>query len=128
MNILKPICFNGKYHITPTSAVIFREADEETPTMFLDEFENGGAKNIGNLMDILNSGFQKGATVKRIAAASKGGSVEYDVYCPKMFACINSMNIVLQSRSIHIKMLRKLPDEKTKDILMIHLQQIFRKK
>ena len=112
MIILAEICFNGKHYVSLTGPVIFREAENLLRTMFLDEFERASRRNQNDIMELLNSGFQKGATVPRIAPAAKGGTVDYSVYCPKMFAGINDINDVLQSRSIKVKILRKLPDEK----------------
>ncbi len=112
MEVLRPICFNGKSYVNPTGAVIFRDAECNLPTMFIDEAERLGSRNSqGPLMELLNTGFQKGATVSRIAPAGKGGFVTFSVYCPKMFAGINDMNEVLQSRSIDVMMTRKLPNE-----------------
>lgn len=112
MKILAAICFNGKHYVSITGAVLFREADSLLRTMFLDEFEKASQQNQTDARDLLNSGFQRATTVTRVTAAAKGGLVDYNVYCPKMFAGINGINDVLQSRTIHIKMLRKLADEK----------------
>ena len=110
MEVLAAICFNGKYYINPTGPTLFREANRDRPTMFIDESENlANRTSQPGYMELLNSGFQKGALVTR----EKGGqSIDFSVYCPKMFAGIKSMNDVLRSRSIHIKMIRKLAEER----------------
>ena len=79
--------------------------------MFLDESENlSNSRNVHRtLMSILNAGFSKNGIVPRVV---NDKSIHYNVYCPKMFGGINNLHDVLDSRTIHIQMLRKLPSER----------------
>jgi hypothetical protein len=96
--------------------------------MFLDEVEylrKADTQTHGDIMRILNSGYQASGNVKR---AGKNDTVkEYSTYSPKMFAGINELTDTLDQRSISIRMVRALGHETVEryngersDILELH--------
>ena len=111
IEVLKRICFNGSDGVDPTGATIFRQVEANSPTLFFDEVEDfkNPKPSQRNIMSILNAGFSKSGKVSRVI---KGKPVSFSVYSPKVFGGINDINDVLESRTIHIPMLRKLPEEK----------------
>ena len=111
MDVLERICFNGEDEVNPTGATIFRQVEANSPTLFFDEVEDfkNPKPSQRNIMSILNAGFSKSGKVSRVI---KGEPVSFSVYSPKVFGGINDINDVLESRTIHIPMLRKLPEEK----------------
>jgi hypothetical protein len=67
--------------INPTEAILFRKTDRGS-TLILDEVEKLRQKDKdlhGAIMAVLNSGFQKGATVPRVQKSKDGvlSEVEY---------------------------------------------------
>ena len=107
MEILEPIAFNGKHVIDTTGPAMFREVHRNGSTLFIDEAETLGGKSSvkSSLNAILNAGFAKGSTVAR-------ANEQFYIYSPKMVAGIQEINDVLASRSVKLKMLRRLEDEK----------------
>ena len=107
---LMQICFNGSDGVDQTGATIFRQVEANSPTLFLDEVEDfkNPKPSQRNIMSILNVGFSKSGKVSRVIKEP----VSFSVYSPKVFGGINDINDVLESRTIHIPMLRKLPEEK----------------
>lgn len=116
MAVLKPIAFNAELITNPTEAVIFRDVSNNGITMFVDEVEQLRKQNkdvFSSLISLLNVGFEKSGSVKRIEGNGKGGfeSKAYNAYSPKMFAGINDIDDVLQDRTIRIPLLRKKDSE-----------------
>ena len=106
MQILEPITFNGKIVIDTTGAAIFREVHHNGSTLFIDEAETLGSRSSvkSSIVSILNAGFTKGGTVARVKE-------KFFVYSPKMIAGIHGINDVLASRSVKLRMLRRLENE-----------------
>ena len=98
-----------------SEAVIFRLADSGA-TMLLDELEslrNQDREKFGNVMGLLNAGFQAGAKVPRVQKVEDRFDVVYfDAYCPKAMAGINQLSDTLADRSFQITMTRQTADEK----------------
>lgn len=132
MDILHPICFNGEFSSNQTAPVIFRDVHNSACTMFLDEVEylrKADTATHGEIMRILNSGYQSSGKVKRVG--KNKGSEEYSTYSPKMFAGINDITDTLDQRSIRIRMGRALSNEKVdryraKDAGILALQSSLR--
>ena len=81
--------------------------------MILDEVEKLKNKDRdvhGAVMAVLNSGFQKGATVPRMQKGKDGvlSEIEYKTYGPKVIAGINSVSDTIADRSLVIKMIRRV--------------------
>lgn len=106
MQILEPIAFNGKIVIDTTGAAVFREVHRNGSTLFIDEAETlGGRSSVKtSIVAVLNAGFTNGGTVAR-------ANEKYFVYSPKMIAGIHGINDVLASRSVKLRMLRRLENE-----------------
>lgn len=91
-------------------AALFRTVEMLSPTMIVDEadtmFRNGD-----ELRTLINAGFTRSAaTVVRIV----GDDLEprlFSVYCPKAIALIGTLPDTIESRSIVIRMRRRLPNE-----------------
>jgi len=98
-----------------SEAVIFRLADSGA-TMLLDELEslrNQDREKFGNIMGLLNAGFQAGAKVPRAQKVEDRFDVVYfNAFCPKAFAGINKLSETLSDRSFQVNMTRKTADER----------------
>lgn len=115
MDVLRPICFNGDFSVSSTEAVIYRDVQNNSPTMFLDEMEacrKEDKERHAAVMNILKSGFQRGGMAKRCGGKDKDKVHSFSTYSPKMLAGINELDDVLRDRTIRIRMVRKLRYEK----------------
>lgn len=101
--IISFACSNPANSAAMTAASIFRSISEEKPTIFFDEAETISGESASVLRSVLNVGYRKGQTVKRV---SGNQVLEYDTYCPKVFILIGDVYDTLKDRSIIIRMKR----------------------
>ncbi len=114
MEILAPLCFNGQLSINSTEAVLFRDVQNNSLTLFLDEvekFRNDDRERYGAVMDVLKTGFSKSGLVKRCGGRNRDKIHSFSTYSPKMLAGINDIEEVLRDRTIRIRMVRRLESE-----------------
>ncbi len=94
-------------------AALFRTVEMLSPSLLIDEADSM-FRNNDDLRTITNAGFTRtAATVVRIV----GDDLEprlFSVYCPKAIALIGTLPDTIESRSIVIRMRRRLPDEPIK--------------
>ena len=115
MLISEKISFNGKYFLKPTAPTLFRYVQRNRPSLYIDEAESlfktsRGKTEQSDIVELINGGFQKGASVPRWERNPSGNFVleEFNSYCPKQIASIKGLSSsgALQSRCIthvHIK-------------------------
>lgn len=112
--LMEELCFNSMMASSCTIATTFRLIENSFCTWIRDEAE---VFNTGNQMTpeqleentILNSGYKKGATVRRTAMGKNGEATlqSFDVYSPKIFGGIRVVNNVLADRSILVRTNKK---------------------
>ncbi|MBI1935574.1 hypothetical protein HYS31_03975 [Candidatus Woesearchaeota archaeon] len=129
----------GELITSPTRATLFRSTHTNQNVLYLDEFENYDMQIRRDVLDVINSGYRKGAIVKRAAANNYEQIKSYNVFSAKMMASVNQLNIkTLKSRMIEINTIRtnkllkdidELTEEEEKrfnklrdDVLIWHLQ------
>ncbi len=102
-----------------TPAVIFRKIAQSRPTLLLDEIEilNGKQKseNTQAIIAILNAGYRAGAVVSRCGGRDHE-VFDYQVYGPKVFACIGGMPDTISDRCIMVRMQRALRSQQLKPL------------
>ena len=86
-----------------TPASMFKTMADERPTIFIDEAESLSSEAASNMRVVLNMGYRKGQTVRRVVGQEVR---EYEVYCPKCFILIGDVYDTLKDRSIIIRMRR----------------------
>jgi hypothetical protein len=111
------VAFNASQRETnPTAATLFRGPAKNRGTLILDEVEMFGQANheaYGDLLSVLNSGFQRGGVVPRTEKrGERFDDVKYPTYVPRMLAGIKKVSGTLEDRSIQIFMQRKRRDQK----------------
>ena len=120
MEIAAPLAHEPMFSSSMTPAVLFRTIDQKHPTLFLDEADNlwtkhGDDKN-AELVALLNAGHRRGIPAFRMGGPGKTTLQEFDVFCPKAiagaFPDVTRIPEALRSRSVHLRMHRKLPGEK----------------
>jgi hypothetical protein len=99
-----------------TKATISRIAAQKH-TMLIDEFENMRTQDrekYGEVMTILNAGFQSGGQVPVCERGEDGkwDVVYYDAFCPKILAGIARIVDTLEDRCFKIPMVRKAAGER----------------
>ncbi len=91
-------------------AALFRTVEMLTPTLLIDEADAMFRQN-DDLRTLVNAGFTKSAAqVVRIVGEDFEPRT-FTVYTPKAIALIGSLPDTIESRSINIRMRRRLPDE-----------------
>jgi hypothetical protein len=94
MNVMSKILFNSVMTANMSSASLYRKLENDRSTLLLDEAENlrkSDKQKFGELLGILNSGFEKNGRVIRVDSVKNSHtSREYTTYGPKCFAGINS--------------------------------------
>lgn len=110
---LSLLSFNGVQLLNPSVSSLFRQIEENRPTMFIDEQEDlQNPKNpvTMDLMTILRSGYSKGMSVPRQNYARLAETEFFDVYCPKVIIGSTDVDTTLASRTIPISMERARKD------------------
>jgi len=120
LEVAAPLCRAPMFSSSMTPAVLFRTIDRDHPTMFIDEADMTwtGRKDdkATELVALLNAGHRRGPKAQRMGGPGKTTLMEFDVFCPKAiagaFPNLGDIPEALRSRSIHLRMARKLPSER----------------
>lgn len=119
MEVAAPLCDAPMFSSSMTPAVLFRTIDRDHPTLFLDEADNiwAGRRDdkASELVALLNAGHRRGVKAQRMGGRNRTELEEFDVFGPKAiagaFPDVGNIPEALRSRSIHLRMQRKLPGE-----------------
>ena len=119
MEIAAPLCHKPMFSSSMTPPVLFRSIDRDHPTVFLDEADNlwtgRGDDKAAEMVALLNAGHRRGIKAHRMGGPGKTTLQEFDVFGPKAiagaFPDVGRIPEALRSRSIHLRMQRKLPGE-----------------
>ena len=98
--------FQPTTQITPAALFTLIGMRNGQITLGFEEAEQLSAQS-NPLRPLLNAGYRAGQLVTRIAKG--GGTVDYVVYCPKIFVLIGDPTGTLRDRSIAIKLSKKQP-------------------
>lgn len=112
--VISPFCFNSLTTVSVTPAVIFREIQNNSSTLLIDEVENLGGEDRekrSDVMSVLNQGFSKIGQVSRCVGDNHEKIGTFSAYSPKALIGIKELDNVLRDRAIRIRMLRKSRDE-----------------
>jgi hypothetical protein len=115
MKLLAALASKPRTYSDISTASLYREIDEEEPTLFIDEldaFMRGNNENYHAVRGILNSGFERSpfATVGRAEeyinpdAGKSFRNRAYSTFCPKALAGIQNIPDTVRSRSVVIWM------------------------
>jgi hypothetical protein len=85
----------------------------------VENLKNSDREQFGAIMGIVNGGFSKGATVRRMVKV-EGDWVQkkFPIYGPKVLSGIATVTDTIRDRSLCIKMIRKSPKERTERLNM----------
>ena len=105
-----------------SAAAIYRTIKDICPTMCLDEAETY-LKDNEEMRGVIDSGHEREfAWVIRTAMEGED-TVQFSTWCPKALAQIGLPKRTILSRSIHIRLSRKLKDAKTEKLRKKHYQE-----
>src|SRR5206468_1920072 len=83
----------------PTAAVLFRSTQRVMLFDEVDKLRNSDRETYGDVMAVLNCGFQRGALVQRVDRGKASFPVvSFSVYGPKAFAGIENLTDTLADR------------------------------
>lgn len=94
-----------------TASTLYRDVEENQPTLFIDEVDavfTGSANE--DMRGLLNTGYKKGGATRRTVPGPGGGAVKsFSTFCPKLLAGIDNgaMPDTIGERSIWIVLKRK---------------------
>ena len=113
LEILAKLTCRGWHAIMPSLAVMYRKVDAYSPTLLLDEMDGYNLDERTDALGVLNSGYKRGATVDR--CKESGELEEFKTFCAKAFAGLDTKAMApsLLSRTVTIRLERKLPSEGT---------------
>lgn len=116
--ILEELCFNAFMAASQTQSTVVRSAEMNCRVQIVDEAErlNNPKPDTADheVMLIANSGYKRGAKAEKSEwddIMKRHVPTPFDIYSPKVFASIASLNYVLASRCIIIPCLRATPEE-----------------
>ena len=130
LEVVRKLVKKPWYTTSVTGANLARTIDHTHPVLLHDEIDKafaGSKEEMAKVTAILNSGFQRGGSVSILLPAAGGwASKEFDVFCPKALAGIDTRQFpdTLKKRSIRFGMKRKLPEEKIELFLEEDVQKI----
>jgi hypothetical protein len=118
LEILKLISANAVHTAGSSAPYLFRKIEENPPTLLMDEvdaiFGTKTAEDNEPIRQILNMGFESGATVGRIEGqGTKMRPKDFHVYAPVALAAIGKLPDTVMDRSVIVRMKRRAPGEHT---------------
>ena len=108
LNLLRQLCFNA-IKARPTLAALGDTVDSLRGTYLIDQADSLDRKGGEELLDILADSYKKDGGKRRTINFSKNKQrevVEFETYCPKVFASIKELPEDLRDRCLIIQLIR----------------------
>jgi putative DNA primase/helicase len=110
----------------PSAAALYRKIEDERPTVLIDEVDRLSRDK--RLTAVLNEGFTEKGSVARVERQGEAWvTVDYSVFCPKLFAGISGKKLPLAGttldRCIRIEMGRKKRSETVERLFSRDVEQ-----
>lgn len=116
LEVLDLVCRAPLMVLNTTPAALYRSLARQPRTILLDEADAVFGPRAGNHEDLramLNAGHRRGATIPRcVGDATSMEVTEFPCYAPAAIAGIGDLPDTITSRSVVVRMRRRLPDEK----------------
>ena len=110
MDLLGRMVFRPMFSSNTTAANVFRSLHARGGTLLLDEAErlkDDRSPETAEISSILLSGYRRGGRANRLEPSGDSfRSVSFDVYSPKLLACIRGLPPALSSRCINVRLSR----------------------
>jgi hypothetical protein len=101
------------WHTTlPTEATLIRKIEQDMPTLLLDEIDaifGSSTERTEPLRAVLDAGNRRGATVPRVVGQSNRETRDFNVFCPKVLAGIDTGRLpdTIRDRAVVVHMKRR---------------------
>jgi len=116
VDLLDKLVWKSSGSVINTSLAALYYMTAEGCTLLADEVENlknSDREQFGGIMGIINAGFAKGATVRRmVQIQGEWMQKKFPVYGPKVLSGIATVTDTIRDRSLPIRMIRKSRSEK----------------
>ena len=113
MDLIGRMVFRPMFSSNTTAANVFRSLHARGGTLLLDEAErlrDDRSPEVAEITSILLSGYRRGGRANRLEPSGDSfRSVSFDVYAPKLLACIRGLPPALSSRCISVRLSRAAP-------------------
>ncbi|MBB3210612.1 hypothetical protein FHS27_006460 [Rhodopirellula rubra] len=110
MDLIGRMVFRPMFSSNTTAANVFRSLHARGGTLLLDEAErlkDDRSPDVGEITSILLSGYRRGGRANRLEPSGDTfRSVSFDVFAPKLLACIRGLPPALSSRCITVRLSR----------------------
>lgn len=110
MDLIGRLVFRPMFSSNTTAANVFRSLHARGGTLLLDEAErlkDDRSPEVAEITSILLSGYRRGGRANRLEPSGDSfRSVAFDVYAPKLLACIRGLPPALSSRCITVRLSR----------------------
>jgi len=110
MDLIGRMVFRPMFSSNTTAANVFRSLHARGGTLLLDEAErlkDDRSPDVAETTSILLSGYRRGGRASRLEPSGDSfRSVSFDVYGPKLLACIRGLPPALSSRCISVRLSR----------------------
>jgi hypothetical protein len=129
VDIIDKLVWKSSGSVINTSLAALYYMTAEGCTFLADEVENlknSDREQFGAIIGIINAGFAKGATVRRMVQLEGEWVLKkFPVYGPKLLSGIATVTDTIRDRSLPIKMIRKSRKEKTARLNMRRYGKVF---
>ena len=107
MDILSQLCFNAT-KTRPTLAALGDTVDSLRGTFLIDQADSLGSQNNEELLETLTGSYKKNGSKRRVMSIDKGkrNILEFETYCPKVFASIKELPEDLRDRCLIVPLIR----------------------
>lgn len=118
LEVTEPLVPRAIHAVNTTPAYLFRKVSDESgpPTLLYDEADTvfgPRAKNNEDIRGMLNAGHRRGATAGRCIVRGKTiETEELPAYCAVALAALHDLPETIMTRSVVVRMRRRLPREK----------------
>ena len=109
--VLAELCPRPMESMSISEAAFYRVMERNQPTLFIDEADTFLTKR-EQLVGVLNAGYRPDGVVTRMGGRNYEDIQTFRVWGAKVIVGIGDLPDTLSSRCIHIRMKRKLPDER----------------
>jgi hypothetical protein len=115
MRFMEPMVQRGTLEVSPTRATLFREIEQHHPTLLLDEMDKA---KWGDIRDIINSGFTRGAKVPR-CEGDDNVVTHFRPFGPKAIATMGKqLPPDTDDRALMVRLKKKPPAAKLEQLKM----------
>jgi hypothetical protein len=107
LDILNQLCFNAT-KTRPTLAALGDTVDSLRGTFLIDQADSLGSQNNEELLETLTGSYKKNGSKRRVMNIEKGkrNVLEFETYCPKVFASIKELPEDLRDRCLIVPLIR----------------------